>query len=166
MAAGIGAIESHGFSLLARLWAAVRKHALDARLATGGDPDATAPLQWRAQQLVGGAERERLAEALEAALSGAARAPADAHRRAGSVPLRWTALRECAPDVHALADRLRSRDPVEPCGVALTRQLLYDGAGPLYYPGPVPLRYSVRWATQALEPFAGEAAELARSPRT
>lgn len=166
MVAGSGAIGSHDFSLFARLWAAVRKHALDVRLATGGDPHANAPLEWRARQLVGGAERERLAQDLDAALSAAARAPADAHRRAGSVPLRWTALRECASDVHALAERLRSRDPVEPCGVALTRQLLFDGAGPLYYPGPVPLRYSVRWATLALEPFAGESVELARSPGT
>jgi hypothetical protein len=132
----------------------MRRGRLDALLAGGADPRTRSELELRARQLVSEGERARLAGSLAAALSVAR----DAAGRAeppitARVPLRSAALRACAADVEELVRRLRDPQPVAAWGVALTRRLLFDGAGPLYCGGPLPLSYTVRWARLALDPL-------------
>jgi hypothetical protein len=58
-------------------------------------------------------------------------------------------------DLERLAARLADGRPVEERGVALTRELLADGAGPLYwYASSEDLGARVRHALTALEPGA------------
>ena len=125
-------------------------------LARGADPTASAALGLRAQQLLRG--RARLADRVERVLD---------HARTRSVaftaaaPVRRAEVRDCAEDLLALAARLRDGRAVDVQGVAMTAQLLRDGASPLYTPGVQSLRHSVRAARLALDPIGAATSELA-----
>jgi hypothetical protein len=103
---------------------------LDEQLARRVDPNASAELKLRAEQLVSLTERVELADSVE-------RAVREARGRPSMwVPMRRAGVRECASDLLALAQRLRAERPVDVRGAAMTRQLLTDGAtSPLYYGG-------------------------------
>jgi hypothetical protein len=75
--------------------------------------------------------RARLAQHLEQAVARADRpnAPLSA-----SVPVCRPAVHQARGALLDLAERLRAPRPVDPDGVRLARQLLVDGAGPLYVP--------------------------------
>lgn len=62
-------------------------------------------------------------------------------------------VKEARPEIERLAKRLAGPDPVDARGVTLTRALLSDGAGPLYWArSPESLGTRLREAFAALEP--------------
>lgn len=135
---------SAGPMLRLRTW--WRRERLDEQLAAGADPETGAELRLRAAQLGSTAEHLRLAEGLEDVVR-QARAPATMSR----LPRRRQ-VRACVDELLALAQQLRSDQPIGLSGVAMTALLLSDGLGPLYYDGAnVPLQEAVRAAQVALE---------------
>jgi hypothetical protein len=130
-----------------RLRAHLDAQRLDAALAAGADPMASPDLTARAELLLRPRTRRALAHGLR-------RAAADASRTRMAIS---AAVHVARPDVHenarpllALAAELL--DPcVRPGGIALTRRLLCDGAGPLYAPsGAGELRDAIEEARAAL----------------
>jgi hypothetical protein len=143
--------------ILLRLRTRWQRDVLDEKLAYGGDPAASSELALRAAQLRATNERERVAAALERAVHEAGeRRPAAAQ----IIPLRAPEIRACAPDLVALARRLRDHAPIDVRGAAMASRLLSDGAGPLYRDGYGDLATSVRAARLALDPTAPAAAPL------
>jgi hypothetical protein len=135
---------SPGLMVRLRTW--WRRERLDEQLAEGTDPEASAELTLRAEQLDSSAEHVRLAKRLEDVVR-QARAPATTSR----LPRRRE-VRACVDELLALAHRLRADQPVGLSGVAMTALLLSDGLGPLYYGGAnVPLQEAVQSARVALE---------------
>jgi hypothetical protein len=119
---------------------------LDKRLVQGGDREASAELRLRAAQLVSTTGRVELANAVETVV-----------REARG---RQAAVRACADDLLAVAERLRDERPIDVRGAAMTRRLLTDRAtSPLYRAdAESSLREAVRSARLALDPFErGEA---------
>lgn len=113
--------------LPARLAARVRGHALDLALIEGADPAATEQLAARAARLTSMSMRRDVARGLERlALAGRDR------------PGRWQerpfrrAAEANAPELHALAARLRGTGPLYARGIAMLSRLLTEGAGPAY----------------------------------
>jgi hypothetical protein len=137
---------------LLRLRAAWKRPALDTALAEGVDPDASAELALRAEQLVDPRLRARLARSLRRAITSTD--PPLHHRlpaRGSAVPVSRAAVRAARPALLALADDLVDTTAPNPRGVALTVRLLTDGAGPLYRPWtPVSLHEATDQARAAL----------------
>ncbi len=113
--------------LPARLAARVRGHALDQALIEGADPAATALLAARAARLTSVAMRREVARGLDRlALDGR------------ETPGRWQerpfkrAATVNAPELHALAQRLREPGPLYARGIAMLARLLTEGTGPAY----------------------------------
>jgi hypothetical protein len=96
--------------------------------------------------------RARLASALEAAVE---KAEHPAPAVSSAVPVRRTAVRGARSELLDLAERLRQPRPVDPAGVRLARELLTDGASPLYVGNgdTVQLR---EWARHALRTLDGD----------
>jgi hypothetical protein len=140
--------RSPTLALRAKAW--LRRRRLDDRLAHGADPLSDGELELRAHRICSEAGRKRLAHALER-VERAARQSVPLTRR--PVPLRRAAIRDCADDLEALIRRLRDGELVDPRGMALTDQLLTDGASPLYHDAGLPLSYAVRSARLALDPL-------------
>jgi hypothetical protein len=122
---------------------------LDERLAHGADPDTDPLLTRRAAQLTTRSTRTDIAEGLESALAEARKAWSVSAR----LPLRRAEIRACADDIVALAARLRDDEPIDVAGAAMAASLVFDGTGPIYHDGAVPLRYAVRSARMALDPL-------------
>jgi hypothetical protein len=104
-----------------------------------------------ARKLVGTADRRELAASLR-------RIAADSCGN-GALRTRMTGassrVKEARPELERLARRLADPDPVDARGVALTKALLSDGAGPLYWArSPESLGARLREAFGALEPRA------------
>lgn len=100
---------------------------LDRALAAGASPDDSEQLARRAQALVRADTRNEIAASLRR-LTRAGGRPLSS--RIGAVPTRAEDVRR---DLERLADRLLEPGPVAPRGVALTQELLTDGAGPLFW---------------------------------
>jgi hypothetical protein len=65
-------------------------------------------------------------------------------------------VREARPELEDLVDHLLAPVPVSARGMALVRQLLRDGSGPLFrYESQGDLRRQVSCASAALEPAEG-----------
>lgn len=113
--------------LTARLAARLRGHALDGALIEGADPAATEQLAARAARLTSRSMRREVARGLD-------RLALD-DRAAGG---RWhvhpfrAAAADNAPELHALAARLREPGPLYARGIAMLNRLLTEGAGPAY----------------------------------
>ena len=127
--------------------ARLRAGRLDESLAAGADPAESRELAARAALLL----RPGTLHALQAGLR---RAVAEARlgvcARSSAVHVDRAAVEVCAWDLLALAAELGDR-AVRPQGVAMTRRLLCDGAGPLYRGGdPEELRAAVDAARAAL----------------
>jgi hypothetical protein len=114
-----------------RLRAAVLMHRtrLDRTIAEGADPSASAELALRAEQLTRDSHRRALADSLEEAMS---IAEGRSRRVSASPPLARREIRAARATLLDLSHALRNDETVDPAGVALTLQLLTDGAGPLY----------------------------------
>ena len=123
----------------ASVWRRVRTHLLATRwdrdLAAGVSPDTSVEHSLRAQHLATPAQRTVTASALWRCLDDAARRPRRpvAPRSGALPPAVRRSLLACAGEISRLAARLDSPAPVAPRGLALSRQLVTDGAGPLHY---------------------------------
>ena len=85
-------------------------------------------LAWRAAELVADENRVDLARSLTDVVHAA-----DERLLPAASPIARASVRECRPQLLALAARLFDvSKPVAPRGVLLVEQLLIDGAGPLY----------------------------------
>lgn len=115
--------------LTTRVAALLSRARLDRELAAGIAPACTPTHTLRADQLVAAPTRAVLADALDAVIATAVRPPAPL---SAAAPLRRAAVLEERAALEQLAARLRDPAPVRARGVALTRRLLTDGAGPLY----------------------------------
>jgi hypothetical protein len=119
----------------------------------GGDPVEDRAL--RGRQLAGTRTRRRLARSLRARVKDAERP--NAPRLSAALPLSRRAVLSSREGLLGLAERLESRDPVNPCGVARVLVLLTDGTGPLYTTGAVDrLREAVWWIADGLASDADE----------
>jgi hypothetical protein len=113
--------------LTARLGARLRGPSLDRALISGADPAATAQLAARAVRLTSASMRREVARGLD-------RLARDEHETRG----RWQVLPSRraaavnAPELHALATRLREPGPLYARGIAMLSRLLTDGGGPAY----------------------------------
>jgi hypothetical protein len=136
-----------------RLRVLTHRDSLDHELARGVDPNGSAALALRAEQLI--RDRERLALRVEAVLETAATRPVFS----AAAPVRRAQVLVCADDLTALARRLRDDLPVDVEGVAMTSVLLTHGTSPLYA-GDRSLAHAVRTARLALDPI-GESLALA-----
>jgi hypothetical protein len=124
----------HGLALVKvrlrdRMAVRLRARALDAGLAAGTRPEASAQLAVRAIAITRSAFRGCLADALERLLIHAA-------RPAGLRPTPLTSARRqvvlaATDQLDALIRRLRAGDPVAARGVAEVIMLISDGTGPL-----------------------------------
>lgn len=134
----------------ARIRALLHPGALDRRLAAGADPARDRELAARASMLLRRSTRLQIADGLEDAVAAAYRG--GRHPFTAAVPVSEPAVREAREELLALTRRLRMPEPVRPQGVALARELLIDGTGPLYaHHGPAVLQGVARAALFALD---------------
>jgi hypothetical protein len=134
--------------LTTRVAVLLARHRLDRDLAAGTAPACTPAHALRADQLAAAHTREELAEALESVVLTAQRPPA---ALTAAAPLRRDAIVADRSALEQLARRLRAPRPVRARGVALTRRLLTDGAGPLYAGGDASVAQAARRALHHLE---------------
>ncbi len=103
------------------------------------------------RKLVGAADRRELAASLRQIAADSCGDGALRTRMTGAS----SRVKEARPELERLARRLADPDPVDARGVALTKALLSDGAGPLYWArSPESLSARLREAFAALEPRA------------
>src|SRR5262245_27702795 len=133
-----------------RVSARLRARELDRALAGGVSPATSVPMTLRAQALSHPSNRRELAASLRRIAGG--EPPATLGARISVPPAR---VSEARTDLERLARRLNETDPVDVRGVALTRELLADGAGPLFSARrQESLSAYLRRALAALEPSA------------
>jgi hypothetical protein len=134
--------------------AALLSDRLDRTLAAGVEPETDVLLALRAERLACVRTRNELARAVGRLLRAAA-APEHSLSRAPSMAV-LARVREARPELEDLVDHLLAPVPVSARGMALVRQLLRDGSGPLFrYESQGDLRRQVRCASAALEPAEG-----------
>jgi hypothetical protein len=127
-----------------RLVACCRAASLDNALASGISPEANAYLAARAFQLTSARSRRDLAAGLHRIL-------AAEPGRSPRVAIRRDRVSRAAAELGALPGYLLAPGPVPAQGVAMIRQLLSDGTGPLYREScRVDLRDAARRAAEAL----------------
>jgi len=102
---------------------------IDHDLAQGASPDGSVTAALRAQLLTSTSTRQLLARGLQRAVD-IAMTPAVASSRAAAQ--NRPRIREVAADLDELGRRLLADGPVSVRGVARTKVMLTDGAGPLY----------------------------------
>jgi hypothetical protein len=120
---------------------------LDARLAAGEDPIADAAVARRSTQLVSTRVRRRIAAGVERLCSESAERPGFT----AAIPVHRRAVQIARPALAQLAAALRSRDSVQPRGVALAQLLLTEPGSALYQPAnPDELYRAAREALLAL----------------
>lgn len=111
-----------------RIVARLRAASLDSELAGGISPETCDYLAARAFQLTSMKSRRRLAAGLERVLADASESTHPTLR----MPLRRARIAAAATELGELARYLLTPGPISARGVAIVRQLLSDGAGPLY----------------------------------
>jgi hypothetical protein len=132
-----------------RIAARLHGAALDEALAAGVRPEAEVALTLHARRLIAPRTRRRVARTL--------RGMVEASRGRSPAPARPVGrqVAHAAPDLLTLAARLERPQAVDARGVALARELLRDGLGPLYADRAGPrLAEAAREASAALDPPA------------
>src|SRR5262249_22899190 len=116
--------------MFATLWTRLAGPYLDQELAEGANPPRNLELSVRAHQITTPKARQTVARALRAAVSQMSRPPAAINP---TVPMDQLAIRSCREELRKLADRIVSMK--DPCarGVAIARQLAFDGRSPLFW---------------------------------
>ncbi|HEY2772051.1 MAG TPA: hypothetical protein VGI87_15860 [Solirubrobacteraceae bacterium] len=132
-------------SLYARTAARLRAGALDRALIAGADPSRSPQLAARACALTSRRTRAAIAGAIERVM----RAASEPGRRSRVTPRR-AAVTSAAGELDELAGLLRSRSPLYARGIAMLRELLCDGAGPVYAGAPEDLASTLAEARLAL----------------
>ena len=117
-------------SFLVRLWAFLAGPCLDAKLADGINPTTSVVLGARADWITTHSARRTVAQALRGAVEAAERPPDRGLQ--GRVPVDAVAIQACRDDVLALADTLLTIERPSAYGVAIARQLAFDGRSPLF----------------------------------
>jgi hypothetical protein len=148
-------------SLALRVRTRLRRDRLDAELAEGADPAASAELGLRAAQLRSARGRRELANALMETVGDARGPNLGAFRM--KTRRQHAAIREAADDVLALVMRLRDDGPIDVRGAAMTARLLNDGASPLRQDSVQDLRHAIRAAWVALSSTRRATEDLARA---
>jgi len=127
---------------------------LDEQLAEGVNPSASPGLSQRARRITRPAARRRLAEALRLRIE-AAQTPAPP--LTAKIPVDRTPVLSCREQIEALADRIATAEHPRARGVAIARQLAFDGLAPLYWrpggngDGATRLAGAIESAQRALE---------------
>jgi hypothetical protein len=103
---------------------------LDEQLADGASPSGSSGLRQRARRITRLTARRRLAAALRLRIE-AAEAPA--HPVSPKVPLDRSAVLSCRDRIEELANRIATAEHPRARGVAIARQLAFDGLSPLYW---------------------------------
>jgi hypothetical protein len=120
---------------------------LDARLAAGEDPIADAAVARRSTQLVSRRLRRRIARGVERLCS----EPDERPGFTAAIPVDRRAVQIARPALEQLAAALRSRESVQPRGVALAQLLLTEPSSAVYQPAnPDELYSAAREALLAL----------------
>jgi hypothetical protein len=135
-------IEPSWFS---RAMARLRSRALDRALIAGADPTDSTQLAARACRLTSPANRNLLAAGIDRLVASASEPPS----RARLAPPRATVV-AAGDDLRHLAEILRGRSPLYARGLAMLRELVTDGAGPLYRGQPEVLEQALEEARRAL----------------
>jgi hypothetical protein len=147
MSFGTQTLEEADMDLRQRLSLRLRARKLDRALADGAAPDSSEQLARRARALIRADTRNEIAASLLQLTRGDGRSPSS---RVVAVPARAEDVRR---GLERLAYRLLEPAPVAPRGVALTQELLTDGAGPLFWTESVDdLGARLRTVLEALEP--------------
>ena len=148
--ADAGTFATRPCRLHVRVRARLQSWSLDATLARGTSPDASATLSMRAHRLIGLASRRTLARQIRGVID---LAQQPRHRLDAGIHVCTREVWRCRDTIEALADRLEAIDPVDCMGVAQARVLLHDGGGPLYHDARADrLEASLCAALDALEP--------------
>lgn len=121
-------VSSARHGALVRLRARLAGGRLDRELARGKLPSDNELLAARAERLTSPSSRAALAAAIEDVLRRVSRPPAASSR----APIDRGAVQIAQGELEKLVSELRSDRDCDPRGVARCRQLLTDGAGPLY----------------------------------
>jgi hypothetical protein len=130
--------ERHGAPgkrFLARLCALLAGPRYDAELADGISPTTSIGLGARAARITTRSACRRVARALRGAVEAAERPP-DPGRLDSKVPVDAVAVQTCKDDVLALAETLARIERPPARGVAIARQLVFDGRSPLFLQAP------------------------------
>jgi hypothetical protein len=143
---GTQTLKEADMDLRARLGLRLQARNLDRALADGASPDSSEQLARRARALVRADTRNEIAATLRRL---ARRDGRPLSSRVSAVPARAEDVRR---DLERLAARLLAPGPVASRGVALTQELLTDGAGPLFWTESADdLGARLRMALEALE---------------
>lgn len=130
-----------------RLLALLRGRSLDAELAAGMNPAASRALTIRADQITGAPARRRLGRELRRAVASID----ESARGERPIPVNRRAVESCVSDLLALAERVATATRPRAFGVAMVRQLLFEGTSPLYAStDPKRLANTVQAAQRAL----------------
>src|SRR5262249_30554910 len=138
--------------LLARLWAHIAAPYLDEELAEGVNPSRNLPLAVRAEQITEPKARRIVADTLRSSVRRAG-LPGGLDARA---PLDDRTILLCRDQIVRLADHIVSMEHPSARGVAIARQLTFDGHSPLYWKprqngeGPEKLANTIHTAQAAL----------------
>jgi hypothetical protein len=133
---------------LARICAA----RLDRELAGGASPEESATLALRARALLRPDVQSQLAQQVARVLADGS-GPA-LRVRGSRVPVRRISIQAAAGTLKKLADRLLAPGPLPIQGIAMVRNLLADGTGPIYHPRSAgELRSALEQALAALKPL-------------
>jgi hypothetical protein len=122
-------------ALLARLWAFLAGPRYDAELADGTSPTKSICHAARAGRITRQRACRRVAQALNGAVEAAERPPVP-NRLDPKVPLDSGAIRACKEEVLSLAESLCTIERPPARGVAIARQLVFDGCSPLFLQAP------------------------------
>ena len=120
-------------SIRACVTARLRAARFDRALAVGVPAPAGSALAVHAARLTAVAERHAVARALRRAVRDANDDPRAT--RSGRVPMHRANIASAEALIDEVTRRLHAHHPVSPRGMARLRQLLSDGAGPLYRHG-------------------------------
>jgi hypothetical protein len=119
----------------ARLWAFLAGCRYDAELADGISPMKSIYHAARAGRITTPRARRKVAQALQRVVERTERRPYP-HRLDSRVPVESSAVRACKDEVLSLADTLATIERPYARGVAIARQLVFDGRSPLYLQAP------------------------------
>jgi hypothetical protein len=122
-------------AFLARLGAFLAGPRFDAELADGTSPTKSICHAARAGRITRRRACRRVAQALQGAVEAAERPPVP-NRLDPKVPLDSLAVRVCKDEVLSLADTLVTIKRPPARGVAIARQLVFDGRSPLFLQAP------------------------------
>ena len=118
------------FRILTSLWAFFNGPRYDAALADGISPATSIGLRTRASRITRRRACRRVAQALRGAVE-AAKQPSAPNPWDPRVPVDASAIQFCSDDVLALAETLATLNHPPARGVAIARQLAFDGRSPL-----------------------------------